>query len=586
MNAVTAESPSDGSLSREDALDVLQRQAEVLGMIAEGADLAPTLADIVVALEDLMPGARCSILLFNPATATLHHGAAPHLPEDYIAAIDGMSVGAKAGSCGTAAYTGAVVLAEDITSDERWDDFRSFALPHGLRSCWSTPIRGRSGITGTFAVYHDESHLPTPRERLLVDRFTHLASVAIDHARLFGELHQSEERFRHAFEDNAIGMALVDLEGCFVKVNRALRDMLRRSEADMLGLNFDSLVSPSGRDQHVTSPLRDVTSGAVDRVQFAGTARTPHGRRIELTVEATVIRGPGGKPVNLAVNLVDVTHRRAAEAERRARREAEVARRVAESASRNKSDFVAAMSHDIRTPLQAIAGFTEMLRSMDLPAERRQTALEHIGHATSHITDLVNDVLDIARIEAGSLPVRLSDVDLDRLLREVLDIVGPLAEERSVSLRYTRTIANVQADDRRLRQVLINLLTNGIVYNWPQGLVTVVVEPAESDVAIRVVNTGPGIPTDMVDRLFVPFDRLGADERGVPGVGLGLTLALGLTEAMGGTLRLTSRPDEGATVELQLPRPRPESSHGAEADPVEPHDPGVHHSVQTNDDWS
>lgn len=541
-------------LSRDDALRLLERQAEVLGMIAEGRELRPTLDNIVLALEHLMPGVRSSILLFDPDTATLHHGSGPSLPDEYVAAIDGMSIGPSAGSCGTAAFTGTAVVAEDITSDARWLDFRDYALPHQLRSCWSTPIRGRSGITGTFAVYHDAPHQPTPREQLLVDRFTHLASVAIDHARLFGALAQSEEHFRHAFEDNAIGMALLDLDGRLIRVNRALREMLRRSEAELLTATLDQLISPVAPTPIDRTLLGDLASGAQDRIHFAASARTATGRELRLAVDASVVRDADGRPANLGVNFLDVTHRRAAEAERRARREAEVARKVAESASRNKSDFVAAMSHDIRTPLQSIAGFTEMLRTMDLSPERRQTALEHIASATAHITDLVNDVLDIARIEAGSLPMRITDVPLDQAIREVLDIVAPLAESRSVSMGATRTAARVQADERRLRQVLLNLVTNAITYNHPQGTVAIDIDPGADEVAIRISNTGQGIPADRLDRLFVPFDRLGAEETGEPGVGLGLSLALGLTEAMGGSLTVDSDPGEGTTVTVVLRR--------------------------------
>src|ERR1700761_4805029 len=109
-------------------------------------------------------------------------------------AIDGLTIGPDAGSCGTAAYLGSPVVAEDIALDPRWADFRGLALRHGLRSCWSTPIRGQAGTTGTFAVYHDRAHQPSPRERALVGQFSHLASIALDHASLFGALAESEER--------------------------------------------------------------------------------------------------------------------------------------------------------------------------------------------------------------------------------------------------------------------------------------------------------------------------------------------------------------------------------------------------------
>mgnify|MGYP006283981977 CR=1 FL=1 len=551
MTQQVAGPPTAPELGREDALQVLHRQAEVLEMVAEGRDLKPTLASIAAALEELMPGARCSILLFNPVSATLHHGAAPSLPPEYIDAIDGMGIGPTSGSCGTAAYTGVSVVAESIDDDPRWDDFRAFAVPHDLHSCWSTPISGRQGISGTFAVYHAHSHRPTAREELLVQRFTHLASVAIDHDHLFGALVESEERFRHAFQDNAIGMALVSLDGSIVKVNRALRHMLQLPESALLAMDFDQIVEPT--DPETTGPLWDgLVSGAQMNLHFSATASPRIGGRLRLAVDASVIRDAVGDPVVVGVNLLDVTHRHAAEEERRARREADVARRIAESASRNKSDFVAAMSHDIRTPLQSIAGFTEMLRTMDLDSDRRQTALGHIARATGHITELVDDVLDIARIEAGSLPLRMDEVALDDVMDATLSITAPLAEARAVAVHTVESDAIVRADELRLRQVLLNLVTNAISYNRPGGSVVIGSACRADRVEVRITNTGEGIPQDRLDRLFVPFDRLGAEGTGVPGVGLGLTLALGLTEAMGGTLAVDSVPGEGTTVTLTL----------------------------------
>ena len=185
--AVVAE-PLTSDLSHADSLRLLERQAAVLELLAAGAPLTAVLNSIVVTLEDLMDGACCSILLLDPAAATLHHGAAPSLPASYAGAIDGISIGPDAGSCGTAAYLGSAVVAEDILTDARWEQYRALALPHGLRSCWSTPIRGRTGTTGTFAVYHMQPHRPTNREQRLVARVTHLASIAIDHSRLFGAL--------------------------------------------------------------------------------------------------------------------------------------------------------------------------------------------------------------------------------------------------------------------------------------------------------------------------------------------------------------------------------------------------------------
>lgn len=550
MTAV-AEQPAM-ELSYPDSLRLLRQQDAVLELLVSGAPLSTVLTNIAVALEDLIYGARCSILLLDPVTATLRHGAAPTLPDRYAQAIDGMSIGPDEGSCGTAAYLGCQVVAEDIAVDPRWDRYRAVALPHGLRSCWSSPIRGRNGTTGTFAVYHGRVHRPTRREKGLVERFAHLASIAIDHASLYGALAESEDRLRHAFEDSAVGMALTDLTGRFRKVNRALLEMLRMPEAELLASTVDQVLAhPSGDDPGEL--LRAVAASERDCVHLETAVRRADGTVLQVAVVASAVRDADGTPVNLSLNLQDVTQRYAAERDRRARREAEVARAVAESASRAKSEFLANLTHELRTPLQAISGFTELLSTLDLPQERREAALSHIQGAAAHITSLVDDVLDIAKIEAGVLPLRIADVDLTAVIQDVLDLLSPLADEREVSLRCERPAGIVRADERRLRQVLINLVTNAIRYNSPGGYVEISVEQHGCQTVISVTDSGAGIAPEMFGRLFVPFERLGAEAGNEQGAGLGLPLARGLAEAMGAELLVESVPGKGTTFAVVWP---------------------------------
>jgi PAS domain S-box-containing protein len=541
-------------LDHADTLGLLRRQTAVLELIAAGTPLPEVLTCVVVALEDLIEGSRCSILLLDAATATLRHGAAPSLPAAYSARIDGLPVGPQQGSCGAAAYLGTPVIATDILLDGRWRQFRDVAAPHGMRSCWSSPIQGRTGIVGTFAVYHDHPHRPPLRERRLVDRFTHLASVAIDHAGLFGALAESEDRFRRAFEDNAVGMVLAGVDGRMVRVNRALRDLLGRPETQLLGCPFDALVTPTAG---AGGQLERLARDRAGSVHYEATARHPDGRVIDLAVAASVVSGADGLPVNLSVNLLDITQRRAAERERRARREAEVARAAAEAASQAKSEFVAALNHELRTPLQAITGFTELLRTLDLPPERRQAALEHIGAATGHVLSMVDDLLDIAKIEASALPIRFEPVELGGLLDEVLALLAPLAAAHDVTLRPGPAgPGTVRADRRRLRQVLINLVTNAVRYNRAGGWVEVAAEGGAATVTLSVRDSGPGIPAEMMTRLFTPFDRLGAEHSAEPGAGLGLVVARALTQAMGGTLELRNAA-AGTEAAVSLPAAPP-----------------------------
>ena len=234
-----------------------------------------------------------------------------------------------------------------------------------------------------------------------------------------------------------------------------------------------------------------------------------------------------------------VEHDRAAR-EREAHHRADLARQSAERANRAKSQFVTALSHELRTPLQSITGFTENLQTLDLSPDQRRDALQRIGAAAAHILSIVDDVLDLARVEADAMPIEVTDIDVREVIEASLALIEPLAARRDIVIDHSGPAVRVRADHRRLRQVVINLLSNAVRFSPPRSGIRVEVEAGGDRVCIHIVDQGPGIPAELLARLFVPFDRLGADAGREGGAGLGLVLARRLTEAMGGTLELQS----------------------------------------------
>ncbi|GAC1598867.1 MAG: hypothetical protein NVS3B21_24780 [Acidimicrobiales bacterium] len=414
-----------------DATAVLDRQTAVMEDLASGASLPGVLDSIVLALEELMPGSRCSILLLDDS-GKLRHGAAPTLPAAYSAEIDGLVPGPLAGSCGTAVHLGEPVIVTDVSTDPRWKRFCALAARHGLRACWSSPIRSRSRIVGSFAVYRDTPYQPDARDHQLVGRFTHLTSLAIEH----------------------------DL----------------------------------------------------------------------------------------------------ASQEREARHDADLARQSAERANHAKSQFVTALSHELRTPLQSITSFTENLQTLDLSPDQRRGALERIGRAASHILSIVDDVLDLARVEAGAMPIESEAVDVQDEIAAALDLIDPLAARGGIGFGCSGPSVWVCADRRRLRQVLLNLVSNAVRFSPAQSQIRLASEAGEGCARVHVVDEGPGIPRDLMARLFVPFDRLGAEAGREGGAGLGLVLAKRLTEAMGGTLELESVVGVGTHAVVTLPKADPRTA--------------------------
>ena len=240
------------------------------------------------------------------------------------------------------------------------------------------------------------------------------------------------------------------------------------------------------------------------------------------------------------------------------------AREEAERASRAKSEFLSRMSHELRTPLNAILGFGQLLEMEDLAPDQRES-VAHVLRAGRHLLNLIDEVLEIARIEAGRSTISMEAVDVDEVMLEAVEMMTPQARERGIRVDIERgDPLHVLADRQRLKQVALNLLSNAIKYNRAQGRVHVGFERADGRVRIGVSDTGPGIPDDKKDGLFVPFERLGAEGSEIQGTGLGLALSKNLVEAMRGNLSVTTKTGEGSTFTVELlPSEDPMASMGA-----------------------
>lgn len=260
--------------------------------------------------------------------------------------------------------------------------------------------------------------------------------------------------------------------------------------------------------------------------------------------------GTEGELPRLAGTVQDVTELKRAE---QAMLEAKEA---AESASLAKSEFLASMSHELRTPLNSILGFAQLFKmDSNLPESSREQAHE-IERAGQHLLTLVNDVMDLARIEAGKLNIVMAPVDIASVINDSLGMVAPIAQRRDIRLINAvgdARQATVRGDYTRLQQVLMNLLVNAIKYNPPQGAVRLIGHRGEHSVRISIVDTGYGIPIDRQARIFNSFDRLGMERGHVEGSGIGLVITRSLVEAMDGQIGFESREGHGSTFWVEFP---------------------------------
>jgi signal transduction histidine kinase len=406
------------------------RDAEqfILRAIVEGQPLPGILDTACRALEKVLEGALCSILLISPDGKRLTHGAAPHLPDAYCAAIDGTEIGPICGSCGTAAFTGETVIVEDIATDPLWVEYKAVALPHNLRACWSIPLIVESGVAtsarkvlGTFATYHTVPYRPSQRELDIARRLA--ASVAI-----------------------ALQRKLLD----------------------------DELIAEKEK---------------------------------------------------------------------------------AEAASRAKSEFLANMSHELRTPLNAILGFSELIETQDITRDKTREYARDIHRSGRQLLELINDILDVARIESGSTRINRQRCDLHAIIAEQIDLVRhAFPDAAPITITDGAGCPDILVDARAMRQVVLNLVGNAAKFTPPKGTIEIKLDWRAPGLRIAVRDTGPGIAPDVLRDLGKPF-RSGetAYSRKYGGTGLGLYISRELIKAHDGTVEIESQVGCGTTVTISLP---------------------------------
>ncbi|MGA8864635.1 MAG: PAS domain S-box protein [Gallionella sp.] len=296
---------------RKHSEQLIGGQNRVLGMIAAGIALPETLDALVRMIEDLSPGMLGSILLLDKDGVHVRHGAAPSLPAEFVAAVDGQPIGPVAGSCGTAAYRREAVYVEDIATDPLWENYKEAALPHGLRACWSTPILDTQGqVLGTFAMYFRQPGLPNAEHRRLVDAATQIAAIAISRQREEQALRESEHKFEILFGQASLPAALTLFPGqVYVDVNDAWLELFGYTRDEVLGRN------PAELGVSRADGPRDSAAGALAHGfplrNFEQTLYDRSGNPITVLTNINLVK-IGGQDYAIT-SLQDITERKRAE---------------------------------------------------------------------------------------------------------------------------------------------------------------------------------------------------------------------------------------------------------------------------------
>ena len=362
---------------------------------------------------------------------------------------------------------------------------------------------------------------------------------------------QASEAEQRALLDAFPGYIVrLDSDLVYRYVNQKMVDLLGTSREAMVGRSVGELFGAE-REALIRDECQRALAGEVV-VTDRRIAQRPDGHEVWVQITTAVGQDPRTGEPQFYAFCADVTGLH------RAQLATDDARAEAERANHAKSQFLSQMSHELRTPMNAILGFAELL---DTDAQRpladsQRSQLREIRRGGEHLLGLINEVLELGRIEAGHLVVQAMAVDLRELLTECLNLLQPLAGARPVlllPLRSDAAASHVRADPLRLKQVLLNLLGNAIKYNHPGGEVEVFWAPQGPHVQINVRDSGPGLELADQARVFEPFERLAAGRGDVEGAGMGLALSRRLVQAMGGEIGVDSQPAQGSTFWLRLP---------------------------------
>jgi PAS domain S-box-containing protein len=449
-----------------------------------------------------------------------------------------------------------VIAAADAHSDPRTRDFQeSYLAPRGIGAMLDVPLRAADRVRGVLCAEHvggprawtvDEQNFAVSAANLVV-----MALTEEDRLQALARLADSEARARLIVDTAHDAFIGIDTAGHIVSWNAQAEATLGWSRDEALGRDMATLVVPPAyREAHQRGMERFLASGEAPvvnrRLELTALHRAGHELPIEITITSPM---PLGQGYFFGAFLRDISERLEQEAQLR------TAKDSAEAATRAKSEFLASMSHELRTPLNGVLGYTQLLqRDRGLrPAQRE--ALEAIAKCGTHLLELINDVLDLSRIEAGRVDIEATTTDLAQLLIDLKYVVADAARRKGLLLSMTIAPGvprRVVLDGRHLRQVLLNLLGNGIKFT-PQGEVRLTIETLDDTrLYFEVSDTGIGIEPGAIPRIFEAFNQT-RDGAAAGGTGLGLTISRHLIQTMGDQLKVESTPGRGSRFYFALP---------------------------------
>jgi PAS domain S-box-containing protein len=436
--------------------------------------------------------------------------------------------------------TGERLWIEDLLSDDALPRAEA-ARKSDLRTAAAFPAAAGGEIRGVLEFFSREQRAPDQEVLALMPSVSgHVAGFVATR----GALEENQGRFQAVLDAAPAPVYAKDTDGRYLFVNRRFEEVLNVDGEAVVGCTDYDILPPEVADSVRSNDQRVLDTGRqIEIEEEVPAGDTP---KWYLSVKFP-LRDSAGEVYAVCGISSEITELKRAQQELSQREEAE-------RATRAKTEFLSRVSHELRTPLNAILGFGQLLEVEPL-SERQHASVEQIMKGGRHLLELVDELLEVSRIESGEFKVSLSPIDVPAAVEDILHLLQPLAAERNVSI-----VSHVEgsalwalADEQRTKQVLLNLLSNAIKYNRSDGRVDLAIASGPAHLSVRITDTGRGIAPEDLERLFSPFDRLGAEQTTIKGTGLGLTLSKLMVEAMNGRLTVESTLDVGSTFVLELP---------------------------------
>ena len=395
-------------------------------------------------------------------------------------------------------------------------------------------------VTGRARRIEDLVRARTSELKREVQQRQHAAAALLD----------SEQRFRNIFDTTPIGLVIADHKGIAQQANPHFCRLVGYTLDELQHMRTVDFTHPDDRAEDLRLG-RLVLQGKLGMYRRDKRYLHKLGHEVHVRVTVSVLEASADAGRRLVGVVEDIT-------DQLKMQELERAREAAEAANRAKNDFLSRMSHELRTPLNAMLGFTQLLEmDREHPLSPRQQGWSaQVQQAGWHLLEMIDDTLDLSRIESGALRLDLAPQDLGRLLDDALAMVQATAAQRGLTIdrQLAEDALHAHGDATRIKQILINLLSNAVKYNIEGGRIEIRSElQADGQVVLSVADTGIGLTPEQVAGLFQPFNRLGREHGTVSGTGIGLVICKKLAEAMGGELLATSRAGLGSRFMLSLP---------------------------------